>query len=137
MKRIFFTLSALLCVTVSFAQTITKTHIVAKGETITQIAKKYNTTNNVMFLLNPEAVDGVSESHVLKIPTTSDIQHTVKSKETVYGIAKQYNIAIEKLYDLNPGLKEYGLKIGQLLNLTETTAINNTHQITEKINAST
>jgi len=137
MKRIFFTLSALLCVTVSFAQTITKTHIVAKGETITQIAKKYNTTNNVMFLLNPEAVDGVSESQVLKIPTTSDIQHTVKSKETVYGIAKQYNIAIEKLYDLNPGLKEYGLKIGQQLNLTETTAINNTHQITEKINAST
>jgi len=137
MKRIFFTLSALFCVTALFAQTITKTHVVAKGETITQIAKKYHTTNNVLFLLNPEAVDGLSENQILKIPTTSDIQHTVKSKETVYGIAKQYNIAIEKLYDLNPGLKEYGLKIGQQLNLTETTAINNVQQLTGKINAST
>ncbi|WLD22855.1 LysM peptidoglycan-binding domain-containing protein [Flavobacterium dauae] len=137
MKKIFFTLSTLFCVSIPFAQTITKTHVVAKGETITQIAKKYNTTNNVLFLLNPEAVDGLSENQVLKIPTTSNIQHTVKPKETVYGIAKQYNIAIEKLYDLNPGLKEYGLKIGQQLNLTETTAINNIPQTTGKPNAST
>lgn len=122
MKRIFFTLSALLCTGIIFAQTATKTHVVAKGETITQIAKKYNTTNNVLFLLNPESVDGVSEHQILKIPSTSNIQHQVQAKETVYGISKQYNIAIEKLYDLNPGLKESGLKEGQFLNLTEATA---------------
>jgi len=124
MKRLFFTLSTLFCATVSFAQTATKTHTVAKGETITQIAKKYNTTNNVLFLLNPEAVDGVSENQIIKIPTTSSVQHQVQAKETVYGISKQYNIAIEKLYDLNPGLKENGLKIGQFLNLAETTSKN-------------
>jgi len=126
MKRLFFTLSTLFCATVSFAQTATKTHTVAKGETITQIAKKYNTTNNVLFLLNPEAVDGVSENQIIKIPTTSSVQHQVQAKETVYGISKQYNIAIEKLYDLNPGLKENGLKIGQFLNLAETTSKNTT-----------
>ncbi|MEG1377606.1 MAG: LysM peptidoglycan-binding domain-containing protein, partial [Myroides sp.] len=124
MKRLFFTLSTLFCATVSFAQTATKTHTVAKGETITQIAKKYNTTNNVLFLLNPEAVDGVSENQIIKIPTTSSVQHQVQAKETVYGISKQYNIAIEKLYDLNPGLKENGLKIDQFLNLAETTSKN-------------
>lgn len=124
MKRLFFTLSTLFCATVSFAQTATKTHTVTKGETITQIAKRYNTTNNVLFLLNPEAVDGVSENQIIKIPTTSSVQHQVQAKETVYGISKQYNIAIEKLYDLNPGLKENGLKIGQFLNLTETTSKN-------------
>ncbi len=124
MKRIFITLSTLFCATVSFAQTATKTHTVAKGETITQIAKRYNTTNNVLFLLNPEAVDGVSENQIIKIPTTSSVQHQVQAKETVYGISKQYNIATEKLYDLNPGLKENGLKIGQFLNLTETTSKN-------------
>lgn len=124
MKRIFITLSTLFCATVSFAQTATKTHTVAKGETITQIAKRYNTTNNVLFLLNPEAVDGVSENQIIKIPTTSSVQHQVQAKETVYGISKQYNIAIEKLYDLNPGLKENGLKIGQFLNLNETTSKN-------------
>lgn len=125
MKRIFFTLSTLLCATISMAQTVTKTHVVAKGETVTQIAKKYNTTNNVLFLLNPEAVEGISENQILKIPTTSDIQHEVQPKETVYGISKQYNIAIEKLYDLNPGLKENGLKVGQHLNLTDSTAQKN------------
>lgn len=124
MKRLFFTLSTLFCATVSFAQTATKTHTVAKGETITQIAKRYNTTNNVLFLLNPEAVDGVSENQIIKIPTTSSVQHQVQAKETVYGISKQYNIATEKLYDLNPGLKENGLKIGQFLNLAETTSKN-------------
>lgn len=119
MKRIFFTLTTIFCATISYAQTVTKIHTVLKGETITQIAKKYNTTKNVLFLLNPEAVDGISENQVIKIPTSSSIQHQVQVKETVYGISKQYNIAIEKLYDLNPGLKENGLKIGQFLNLTE------------------
>ncbi len=125
MKSTFYTLSALLCAGITFAQTATKTHVVAKGETITQIAKKYHTTNNVLFLLNPEAVDGVSENQIIKIPSTSDIRHEVQPKETVYGISKQYNIAIEKLYDLNPGLKENGLKVGQLLNLTDETAQRN------------
>lgn len=119
MKRIIFTLSALALTLVGNAQTATKTHVVVKGETITQIAKKYQTTNNVIFLLNPEAVEGISENQILKIPTSSDLHHEVQPKETVYGIAKQYNIAIDKLYELNPGLKEGGLKIGQQLNLSE------------------
>ncbi|RRA96468.1 LysM peptidoglycan-binding domain-containing protein [Paenimyroides viscosum] len=130
MKRILFTLSTFICTTVSFAQTATKTHTVAKGETITQIAKKYNTTNNVLFLLNPEAVDGVSENQVIKIPTTAAVQHQVQPKETVYGISKQYNIATKKLYDLNPGLKENGLKIGQFLNLSQTNLSNSKQQST-------
>ncbi|MBS7321395.1 MAG: LysM peptidoglycan-binding domain-containing protein, partial [Myroides sp.] len=76
MKRIFYTLSVLLFANWSFGQTVTKTHVVARGETVTQIAKKYQTTNNVLFLLNPEAVNGISENQVLKIPTSSDVQHT-------------------------------------------------------------
>src|SRR5690554_2848162 len=119
MKRVIITLSVLLCTSVFMAQPATKNHIVSKGETITQIAKKYNTTNNVIFLLNPDAVDGVSEHQILKIPTTSEVRHQVEAKETVYGISKQYNIPIEKLYDLNPGLKEYGLQVGQFLNFTD------------------
>lgn len=118
MKKIIITLSVLLYTNIFMAQSATRNHIVSKGETITQIAKKYHTTNNVVFLLNPEAVDGVVEHQVLKIPITSNVQHQVEAKETVYGISKKYNIPIEKLYDLNPGLKEYGLKVDQFLNLT-------------------
>src|SRR5690554_3911934 len=119
MNKILSTLSALLFVTWSFGQTVTKNHVVSKGETLTQIAKKYQTTNNVLFLLNPEAVDGIKERQILKIPISSDIQHTVQPQETIYGISKKYNIAIDRLYELNPGLKEYGVKIGQQLNLTD------------------
>lgn len=119
MKKIFFTISSLICATLSYAQTVTKLHTVAKGETVTQIAKKYQTTKNVIFLLNPDAVNGISENQVLKIPNAIDALHEVQHKETVYGIAKQYNLATEKLYDLNPGLKENGLKVGQKLNLSD------------------
>ena len=118
MKRII-TLSVLFYVNVFLAQPATKNHVVEKGETITQIAKKYNTTNNVIFLLNPDAVEGISQHQVLKIPAASEVRHQVQAKETVYGISKQYNIPIEKLYDLNPGLREYGLKVDQFLNLAD------------------
>ena len=94
MKKIIFTISTLICAGYSFAQTATKSHVVAKGETITQIAKKYNTTNNVLFILNPDAVEGVSEDQILQIPMSSDLQHEVQAKETIYGISKKYNLEI-------------------------------------------
>lgn len=141
MKKIIFTISTLICAGYSFAQSATKTHVVTKGETITQIAKKYNTTNNILFILNPDAVEGVSENQILKIPTTSNIQHEVQAKETVYGISKKYNIATEKLFDLNPGLKENGLKIGQKLNLVDnsknTRLVNNTTSSKKEIGVTT
>lgn len=121
MKKILLTLSVLFCVAIAKAQTTTSTHVVLKGETVTQIAKKYNTTNNVLFMLNPEAVNGISENQILKVPAAAQLQHTVLPKETIYGISKQYHVAIDKLYNLNPGLKENGLKIGQVLNLSNTT----------------
>src|SRR5690554_2430546 len=107
MKRIIVTLSVILFTCTLYAQPATKKHVVKRGETITQIAKKYNTSNNVLFLLNPEAVKGISRSQVLQVPITSEVQHRVQPKETVYGIPKQYEISIEELYKLNPGVEEY------------------------------
>src|SRR5690554_6721036 len=107
MKRIIITLWVLIFNITAFAQPATKKHVVKRGETITQIAKKYNTSNNVLFLLNPEAVKGISRSQVLQVPITSEVQHRVQPKKTVYGISKQYEISIEELYKLNPGVEEY------------------------------
>lgn len=126
MKRIIITLWVLIFNITAFAQPATKKHVVKRGETITQIAKKYNTSNNVLFLLNPEAVKGISRSQVLQVPITSEVQHRVQPKETVYGISKQYEISIEELYKLNPGLEEYGLKVGQILNITGADSFKNT-----------
>lgn len=141
MKKVLLTLSVLFCATIAKAQSPTSTHVVLKGETVTQIAKKYNTTNNVLFMLNPEAVNGINENQILKIPAVSQLQHTVLPKETIYGISKQYHIAIDKLYNLNPGLKENGLKIGQVLNLTNTLAQKtpnvNSNSVTKPTNTTT
>ncbi len=126
MKRIIVTLSVILFTCTLYAQPATKKHVVKRGETITQIAKKYNTSNNVLFLLNPEAVKGISRSQVLQVPITSEVQHKVQAKETAYGISKQYNISIEDLYQLNPGLEEYGLKVKQILNITGADSFKNT-----------
>ncbi len=113
---------------VSFAQEATQKHTVQKGETITQIAKKYQTSANEIFLLNPNAVNGINENQILLIPNLNSgaIQHEVLAQETIYGISKKYNIAIDQLYLYNPGLKENGLKIGQKINISKPKTISNT-----------
>ncbi|WP_177763962.1 LysM peptidoglycan-binding domain-containing protein [Flavobacterium sp. I3-2] len=106
---------------VSFAQEANQKHVVSKGETITQIAKKYQTSVNEIFLLNPNAVNGINENQILIIPNLNSgaMQHEVLAQETVFGISKKYNIAIDQLYLFNPGLKENGLKVGQKINITK------------------
>ncbi|RRJ93007.1 amino acid ABC transporter substrate-binding protein [Flavobacterium macacae] len=109
-------------------------HIVAKGETITQIAQKYNVTPLDIYTLNPDARNGVKEKTVLLIPSKNKIvkipnketkstvvatretkSHVVLPKETPYGLAKQYGITLADLENANPEIKEVGLKIGQTL----------------------
>lgn len=113
---------------VSFAQEATQKHTVQKGETITQIAKKYQTSANELFFLNTNAVNGINENQILLIPNLNSgaIQHEVLAQETIYGISKKYNIAIDQLYLYNPGLKENGLKIGQKINISKPKTISNT-----------
>lgn len=122
MKNKFSTFFLLLCSSfVGFSQQTTNNHTVVKGETVTQIAKKYQTTTNEIFLLNPQAVNGINENQVLLVPNVDylGLQHEVQTKETVYGISKKYNIAIDQLYLYNPDLKENGLKVGQKINISK------------------
>ena len=122
MNKLKSTLFLVMCSAFAgFAQQATNKHTVAKGETVTQIAKQYQTTANEIFLLNPAAVNGINENQILIVPnfTGVGIQHEVLAQETVYGISKKYNIAIDQLYLYNPGLKENGLKVGQKINISK------------------
>lgn len=109
-------------------------HTVAKGETITQIAQKYNVTPLDIYTLNPDARNGVKEKTVLIIPSKNKVvkvlnkevkpvaaatskngkTHIVQAKETPYGLAKQYGITVADLEKANPEIKN-GLKMGQSL----------------------
>lgn len=119
-----------------FSQEKYNRHTVLKGETISEIAQKYNVKPAAIYELNPDAANGIKSKMVLLIPTktkkntsvsTPEITskqtektHEVLPKETLYGIAKQLNVSIEDLYKINPDLEKEGLKIGQVINIPQT-----------------
>jgi LysM repeat protein len=96
-------------------------HKVVQGETITQIAQKYNCTTSEIFSLNPDAQNGIQPDAVIIIPNaktalaTADNSHLVAPKETLYSISKLYSVSIEELQNANPTLLSEGLKAGQNL----------------------
>lgn len=108
-------------INVIFAQSEFK-HKVVKGETVTQIAKKYAITPLDIYKLNPDARVGISENTVLVLPKIKQApipkvptkRHIVSEKETLYSIAKQYEVKVSDIESLNPDTKN-GLKIGQTL----------------------
>lgn len=82
MKNVFFIYIFLF----TFAVEAQIKHNVAKGETVYQIAKKYQVTPFDIYRLNPDAKNGVQENTTLLIPkagsNTSGITHKVAPKET-------------------------------------------------------
>lgn len=91
-------------------------HVVAKGETVFQIAKKYEVTPFDIYRLNPDAKNGVKENTTLLIPNGSvnkAIKHVVGEKETLFGIAKKYNVSVSDIETWNKVALQNGLKIGQ------------------------
>ena len=114
-----------------FAQSKTVTHKVGKGETIAEIAKKYNITITDIYQLNPDAQAGLKPNSVLIIPSAnakkttvsaakvsnSIVTHEVLPKETLYGIEKKYGVTDDALKQANPFLEQEGLQIGQKLTI--------------------
>ena len=90
-------------------------HVVAKGETVFQIAKKYEVTPFDIYRLNPDAKNGVKENTTLLIPkaTGKALIHVVAEKETLYGISKKYNVSVSDLETWNKATLQNGLKKGQ------------------------
>lgn len=128
----YFITVCLACLVFTFSvssQEKNNTHKVAKGETINQIAQKYNVTPLEIYQLNPDAQSGLKPNSVLLIPKssskkTSAVQvktnsqaqnHLVIAKETLYGIEKKYGVSDEALKKANPFLEKEGLQIGQML----------------------
>ena len=127
MKYLAHTICLLLIVSSSFyAQSIKNIEYkVSKGETITQIAKKFNTTPKEIYKLNPDAQKGVIENTLLIIPSNAIDkkkkavaaikEHEVKAKESLYAISKLYNISVETIENANPEIVNGNLQPGQIL----------------------
>lgn len=119
-----------------FAQNVfsqeTITHKVERGETIAEIAKKYQVTPYDIYKLNPDAKDKLKPRTVLLIPSKStvgsivnsgEITHKVLPKETLFGIEKKYNVSDVDLKKANPFLEKDGLQIGQVLVIPSKNAV--------------
>jgi len=116
-------------------------HRVENGETISQIAQKYNVTPNAIYQLNPDAQSGLNPSSILLIPKKSVVSkavatsktHLVEPKETLFGIAKKYAISDEALKQANPNLEKEGLQIGQTLDIPSNTVSKTNTPTPEKV----
>lgn len=116
-----------------FSQEKNITHKVEKGETIVQIAIKYNVTPYDIYKLNPDAQAGLKPNSILLIPkkavtpntaipkittqkaTTQPKTHKVAPKETLFAIESKYGVSDAALKKANPDLEKLGLQIGQTL----------------------
>jgi len=116
MKKVVLFFFALFMCVMGFAQQY-KSHTVAKGENIFRIAKRYNTTQEAIFRINPTAKEGIKEGQILAIPVVDDKEyqlHVVAEGDTVYNISKKYNTTPDAIYLLNPEAVN-GINIGQTL----------------------
>jgi len=100
------------------------TYIVQKGDSLYQIAKKYNTSVEKIKELNNLTNNSLSIGQQLFIPTNEKEQESTPLKNTyivqkgdnLYQIAKKYNTTIDELKKIN-NLNTNTLSIGQILNL--------------------
>ena len=140
----FLALSFLFVTTVAFSQDRIK-HVVASGETIYNIAKKYDVKESEILELNPQVKgSAIQLKSVLLIPNKNDkpketqkltekikpkekiqsketanltIIHQVLAKETLYGISKQYKTTVDKIKEVNPSIEKEGLKEGSSITI--------------------
>ncbi len=117
MKFSFFIFFSVLFFQFSIAQESFVRYAVNKGETVNQIAKKFNISVNEIQELNPDVVNGLKENQVLFVSVVNLISHKIKEKETLYGIALKYNVTIEEIKQINPNLIANELKAGNTLNI--------------------
>ena len=103
-------------------------HIVNKGETLSEIAKKYNLTYQELADYNNISDPNYIEiGQVIKIPevkeeskTTSKNEYIVNKGETLSEIAKKYNLTYQELAEYNNISDPNYIEIGQVIKIPET-----------------
>ncbi len=106
--------SCTMIMSLSFAQNDKTRHYVKKGETVYQIARKYNVNPKQVLLLNPNASDLIQIGQELIIPqpqfasniptagTDEFISYLVVRGDTKFKLSQRFSISIAELERLNP-----------------------------------
>jgi LysM repeat protein len=98
-------------------------HVVASGETLFSIAKKYDFSVKELEAVNPGLETRISPGDIIYIPYSKKeekeeslpyIQHEVIPRETLYSIAVNYGVSIDSIKIINPGLTS-AIQAGQVI----------------------
>lgn len=116
-------------------------HIVVKGDNIYRIGLRYKTNEDGLKKLNPDLTPSLSLGQKLRVPCIdvepskknvkssiseqsqpdefqgNYIYHSVRKGETVYNLTKKYGISEVQFFKDNPEVREYGLKLGEVVRL--------------------
>lgn len=101
------------------ASSSTTTYVVKKGDTLSEIALKYNTTvDTLVYLNNIKDKNLIYVNQILKLPGST--KYTVKAGDNLSSIAKKYNTTWQAIYDKNKliiGSNPNLIKPGQVLDI--------------------
>lgn len=93
-------------------------YTVKKGDSLYQIANKYNTSVSAIMKLNNLTSNTLNIGQVLKIPSVSNgnatMTYVVKKGDSLYSIAKKFNTTVDSIKKKN-NLKSNTLSIGKEL----------------------
>lgn len=108
---------------------VVQQHVVAAGETLYSIAKRYQL--GVMELVewnNLSLSEGIKPGQVLNLksstagaaaePASTEVIHTVKTSDTLYSIAREYGVTIKELMEWNQK-KDFSLTVGEKLRIVK------------------
>lgn len=107
-------------------------HQVKKGQTAYSISKAYGISTQDLTTENPQAVYGIKEGQILRIPLKQEnanqvvssqagktrrddskfIYHPLKPGETVYSLSRAYGVSENEIVQSNPGIDINKLSVG-------------------------
>lgn len=95
-------------------------YIVIKGDTLSKIASKYNTTISELIRINNISNPNIIyENQLIKVPVKSsdNITYTVQKGDTLSNIAIKYNTSVDSIVKLNSIADKNKIYVGQVLKI--------------------
>jgi len=93
------------------------TYTVQRGDTLFSIAKRHDTTVEVLMRLNSLSDATLSVGQVLQLPPQT-VQHTVQRGDTLFSIARRYGSTVQAIQQEN-NLEGTALSPGQVLRIPQ------------------
>lgn len=93
------------------------TYTVQRGDTLFSIAKRHDTTVEILMRLNNLSEATLSVGQVLQLPPRV-VQHTVQRGDTLFSIARRYGSTVQAIQQEN-NLEGTALSLGQVLRIPQ------------------